>query len=72
MSVWLTALTKLIAVFYFGDKKFKLVYLIIKTGGAPYYWQNTTPPPNINIRNAIRYKVLTKIKLFKPPAKKGE
>ena len=36
-----------------------------------YYWQNTTPLPNANIRNVINYKVLTKIKLFKPLAKGG-
>jgi hypothetical protein len=29
------------------------------------------PPPNTNTQNAISYKVLTKIKLFKPPAKGG-
>jgi hypothetical protein len=29
------------------------------------------PPPNVNTRNAISYKVLTKIELFKPPAKGG-
>jgi hypothetical protein len=27
--------------------------------------------PNVNIRNIISYKVLTKIKLLKPPAKGG-
>jgi hypothetical protein len=27
--------------------------------------------PNANTQNAINYKVLTKIKLFKPPAKGG-
>jgi hypothetical protein len=29
------------------------------------------PPFNANIRNIISYKVLTKIELFKPPAKRG-
>jgi hypothetical protein len=29
------------------------------------------PLPDINTRNAINYKVLTEIELFKPPAKGG-
>jgi hypothetical protein len=29
------------------------------------------PLPDINIQNTISYKVLTEIKLFKPPAKRG-
>jgi hypothetical protein len=29
------------------------------------------PPPDVNTQNIISYKVLTKIKLFKPPAKGG-
>jgi hypothetical protein len=28
-------------------------------------------PPDINTQNAINYKVLTEIELFKPPAKGG-
>jgi hypothetical protein len=36
-----------------------------------YCWQNTTLPPNVNIQNAISYKVLTEIELFKPLAKGG-
>ena len=28
-------------------------------------------PPDANIQNIISYKVLTEIKLFKPPAKGG-
>jgi hypothetical protein len=29
------------------------------------------PPPDVNTRNIISYKVLTKIELFKPLAKGG-
>ena len=29
------------------------------------------PPPNANTQNIINYKELTKIELFKPPAKGG-
>ena len=33
--------------------------------------KNATLPPDINIQNIINDKVLTKIELFKPPAKGG-
>jgi hypothetical protein len=34
-------------------------------------WQNTMLLLNVNTQNAISYKVLTKIKLFKPLAERG-
>jgi hypothetical protein len=37
----------------------------------PHRQQNIILLPNANTQNAINYKVLTEIELFKPPAKRG-